>query len=130
MGRKLTLIKEDAERVGSAVMEVLNLVASLLLSVAAAAYLLRENIHFALPLGVVLLSVCLNLKIARPGVESRYKTELEKEEQYKHELGAVIKCVEQGERLDDALLSPLGQHLGTSVMAGFIYERWRLFVAF
>lgn len=48
-GQKLTLIKEDAERVASALVDALSIMASSVLLAIATVYLLCESIFFAMP---------------------------------------------------------------------------------
>lgn len=129
-GQKLTLIKEDAERVASALVDALSIMASSVLLAIATVYLLCESIFFAMPLLVVLGSVVFYLKVMRSGVEARYLSELAKDELYKNEVGGLVARLEKGERLFRDSFKFAYSCLSVAAQARFIFDRWRAMVSF
>lgn len=129
-GRKLTLIKEDAERVANAFVEVLSLVASVVLFVSAAIYLLIDNFYLSLALSVMLIILFVYFKICSKSIAFKYEAELEQDELYKHELGGVTSDVQRCGLVDECTVVAMSQKLSGSVRAKFEFERWRFFVAF
>lgn len=129
-GQKLTLIKEDAERVASALIDVLNILASLVLVVVATIYLLCESILFAMPLFVALIAIVIYLRLMRSGVEGRYLSELAKDELYKSEVGNLVVRLGRGEKLFCEAFKSVYGCVSASAQARFIFDRWRAMVSF
>lgn len=80
---RVTLIKEDAERVASAVHELIHLAGSCILTFAAAYLLLNENFYFSIPLIIITVFTSRYIKTATIKIQKFYITEIEKEELYK-----------------------------------------------
>lgn len=129
-GEAITLVKEDADRVSSAAVEIVEIVASLALVVFIFCYLVFVNKYFIFPLVVMLILLVLYLSVVRPGVDRRYCEELEKEETYKGDMSDILLRTEKGCPLDPSHFELCSISLAASVKARLLYERWNHMILF
>ncbi|BBP73653.1 hypothetical protein PHLH6_56570 [Pseudomonas sp. Seg1] len=83
IGSRITLIKEDAERVASAVHDFIHLAGSCILTFATAYTLLNENAYFTLPIIIITALTSTYIKYGAARIEKMYTIEIEQEELYK-----------------------------------------------
>ncbi|MCR8718755.1 hypothetical protein NVV30_08620 [Pseudomonas syringae] len=130
VGKQLTLIKEDAERVSSATGGFLVLVSSAALTAVTSYYLLLDSIYFALPLILIFSGIAVYISYMRPKVATNYRVELEKDEAYKHSVSDLIELSESKHKFDKADFEAAHRLLEDSVSARYKYERWNATLAF
>lgn len=126
IGRKITLVKEDAERVAHAIGDCLVLISSMALTLLAGYYLLRGHSFFSAPLVLVVVSLAVYFRYVRASVGRNYRDELIKDEYYKSSVAKLIFLAEKG----GGDFQENTKCLADLVVARYKYETWNAIVSF
>lgn len=86
IGSRITLIKEDAERVATAVHDFIHLAGSCILTVAAAYKLFNENAYFTAPIITITALTSAYIRYGAARIKKMYTIEIEQEELYKNSI--------------------------------------------
>ncbi|WP_281879876.1 hypothetical protein [Pseudomonas atacamensis] len=117
---RVTLIKEDAEKIASVIHDTIHLMGSCILTVSAAYILLRENIYFFLPIALIIVSTCVQLRFAKPVIQRLYAAEMSKEDLYKESLISAFNASSDGKQSKMQLIRSYG-YLKDTVRARYKY---------
>ncbi|MBJ7371021.1 MAG: ABC transporter ATP-binding protein [Pseudomonas sp.] len=116
----VTLIKEDAEKIASVIHDTIHLMGSCILTVSAAYILLRENIYFFLPIALIIVLTCVQLRFAKPVIQRLYAAEMSKEDLYKESLISAFNASSDGKQSKMQLIRSYG-YLKDTVRARYKY---------
>jgi ABC-type bacteriocin/lantibiotic exporter with double-glycine peptidase domain len=117
---RVTLIKEDAEKIASVIHDTIHLMGSCILTVSAAYILLRENIYFFLPIALIIVLMCVQLRFAKPVIQRLYAAEMSKEDLYKESLISAFNVSSDGKQSKMQLIRSYG-YLKDTVRARYKY---------
>lgn len=117
---RVTLIKEDAEKIASVIHDTIHLMGSCILTVSAAYILLRENIYFFLPIALIIVLTCVQLRFAKPVIQRLYAAEMSKEDLYKESLISAFNVSSDGKQSKMQLIRSYG-YLKDTVRARYKY---------
>jgi ABC-type bacteriocin/lantibiotic exporter with double-glycine peptidase domain len=117
---RVTLIKEDAEKIASAIHDTIHLIGSCILTVSAAYILLQENIYFFLPIALIIVLTCVQLRFAKPVIQRLYAAEMSKEDLYKESLISAFNVSSDGKQSKMQLIRSYG-YLEDTVRARYKY---------
>ncbi|OFJ45022.1 hypothetical protein BJN42_00770 [Pseudomonas koreensis] len=117
---RVTLIKEDAEKIASVIHDTIHLMGSCILTVSAAYILLRENIYFFLPIALIIVLTCVQLRFAKPVIQRLYAAEMSKEDLYKESLISAFNASSDGKQSKIQLIRSYG-YLKDTVRARYKY---------
>lgn len=117
---RVTLIKEDAEKIVSVIHDTIHLMGSCILTVSAAYILLRENIYFFLPIALIIVLTCVQLRFAKPVIQRLYAAEMSKEDLYKESLISAFNASSDGKQSKIQLIRSYG-YLKDTVRARYKY---------
>lgn len=117
---RVTLIKEDAEKIASVIHDTIHLMGSYILTVSAAYILLRENIYFFLPIALIIVLTCVQLRFAKPVIQRLYAAEMSKEDLYKESLISAFNASSDGKQSKIQLIRSYG-YLKDTVRARYKY---------
>ncbi|WP_339100864.1 hypothetical protein WKQ99_01760 [Pseudomonas atacamensis] len=117
---RATLIKEDAEKIASVIHDTIHLMGSCILTVSAAYILLRENIYFFLPIALIIVLTCVQLRFAKPVIQRLYAAEMSKEDLYKESLISAFNVSSDGKQSKIQLIRSYG-YLKDTVRARYKY---------
>ncbi|WP_157221878.1 hypothetical protein [Pseudomonas sp. R62] len=117
---RVTLIKEDAEKIASVIHDTIQLMGSCILTVSAAYILLRENIYFFLPIALIIVLTCVQLRFAKPVIQRLYAAEMSKEDLYKESLISAFNVSSDGKQSKMQLIRSYG-YLKDTVRARYKY---------
>lgn len=117
---RVTLIKEDAEKIASVIHDTIHLIGSCILTVSAAYILLRENIYFFLPIALIIVLTCVQLRFAKPVIQRLYAAEMSKEDLYKESLISAFNVSSDGKQSKMQLIRSYG-YLKDTVRARYKY---------
>jgi len=117
---RVTLIKEDAEKIASVIHDTIHLMGSCILTVSAAYILLRENIYFFLPIALIIVLTCVQLRFAKPVIQRLYAAEMSKEDLYKESLISGFNVSSDGKQSKMQLIRSYG-YLKDTVRARYKY---------
>ncbi len=117
---RVTLTKEDAEKIASVIHDTIHLMGSCILTVSAAYILLRENIYFFLPIALIIVSTCVQLRFAKPVIQRLYAAEMSKEDFYKESLISAFNASSDGKQSKMQLIRSYG-YLKDTVRARYKY---------
>lgn len=119
---RVTMIKEDDEKIASVIHDAIHLIGSCILTLSAAFILLRENIYFFLPIASTIVLTCVQLRFAKPVIQRLYAAEMSKEDLYKESLINAFKISSDGEQSKMQLIRSFGYLKGT-VRARYKYQK-------
>ena len=117
---RVTLIKEDAEKIASVIHDTIHLIGNCILTVSAAYILLRENIYFFLPIALIIVLTCVQLRFAKPVIQRLYAAEMSKEDLYKESLISAFNVSSDGKQSKMQLIRSYG-YLKDTVRARYKY---------
>ena len=117
---RVTLIKEDAEKIASVIHDTIHLIGSCILTVPAAYILLQENIYFFLPIALIIVLTCVQLRFAKPVIQRLYAAEMSKEDLYKESLISAFNVSSDGKQSKMQLIRSYG-YLEDTVRARYKY---------
>jgi ABC-type bacteriocin/lantibiotic exporter with double-glycine peptidase domain len=117
---RVTLIKEDAEKIASVIHDTIHLMDSCILTVSAAYILLQENIYFFLPIALIIVLTCVQLRFAKPVIQRLYAAEMSKEDLYKESLISAFNVSSDGKQSKMQLIRSYG-YLEDTVRARYKY---------
>ena len=117
---RVTLIKEDAEKIASVIHDTIHLIGSCILTVSAAYILLQENIYFFLPIALIIVLTCVQLRFAKPVIQRLYAAEMSKEDLYKESLISAFNVSSDGKQSKMQLIRSYG-YLKDTVRARYKY---------
>jgi ABC-type multidrug transport system fused ATPase/permease subunit len=130
VAKKTTLIKEDAERVASAVSEIIHLAGSCILTVSTAYILINQNIYFLAPIIVIAIFTTRHIRSSAEKVQECYKAEIKKEELYKASILNIFNMSTLKQSSIDASLAENAIHLDEATYARYHYNKMTLIVSF
>lgn len=119
---RVTMIKEDAEKIASVIHDTIHLIGSCILTFSTAYILLKENIYFLLPIASIVTLMCVQLRVAKPVIQRLYEAEMSKEELYKESLINTFNLSSGGEQRKIQLASSYG-YLNDTVRARYKYQK-------
>lgn len=120
---RVTMIKEDAEKIASVLHDSIHLAGSCILTFATAYILLRENAYFFIPLTFIIVLTCVQLKFVKPQIESLYKAEMINEDLYKESLISTFSSPTTDEQSYQALISSSNECLRNTILARYKYQK-------
>lgn len=123
LSSRVTMIKEDAEKIASVLHDSIHLAGSCILTFATAYILLRENTYFLIPLIFITTLTCVQLKFAKPRIQSLYKAEMINEELYKESLISTFSSPTIDEQNLQALISSSSECLSHTIQARYKYQK-------
>lgn len=127
---RVTLIKEDAERVASAVSESIHLAGSCILTISTAYILINDNIYFSAPIIIITALTLQHIRLSAKKVQDDYKTEIKKEELYKASILSIFNAVTSKQSSIHASLTENFQLLGDATHARYQYNKTTLILSF
>lgn len=127
---RVTLIKEDAERIASAVSELIHLTGSCILTLSAAYILIDENILFCVPIVIVMLFTTYNIRSATAKIQKSYNMEIQKEEMYKESALDAFSLAGSEHPLIHASLDKSFRRLEDATQARYQYNKTTLILSF
>lgn len=127
---RITLIKEDAERVASAVHELIHLAGSCILTFAAAYLLLNENLYFSIPLIIIAAFTSRHIKTATTKIQNIYTKEIENEELYKASILKSLNLIISRPKYSHACLNENFRLLDEATHARYQYNKASLILSF
>ncbi len=120
---RVTMIKEDAEKIASVLHDSIHLAGSCILTFATAYILLRENAYFFIPLTFIIVLTCVQLKFVKPQIQSLYKAEMINEDLYKESLISTFSSPTTDEQSYQALISSSNECLRNTILARYKYQK-------
>lgn len=123
LSSRVTMIKEDAEKIASVLHDSIHLAGSCILTIATAYILLRENTYFLIPLIFITTLTCVQLKFAKLRIQSLYKAEMINEELYKESLISTFSSPTIDEQNLQALISSSSECLSHTIQARYKYQK-------
>ncbi|MED7670862.1 ABC transporter ATP-binding protein [Pseudomonas moraviensis subsp. stanleyae] len=117
---RVTMIKEDAEKIASVIHDAIHLIGSCILTVSAAYILLRENVYFFLPIASIIVLTCVQLRFAKPVIQRLYAAEMSKEDFYKESLISAFNASSDGKQSKMQIIRSYG-YLKDTVRARYKY---------
>lgn len=117
---RVTMIKEDAEKIASVIHDAIHLFGSCILAFSAAYILLRQNVYFFLPIAFIVLLTCVQLRFAKPLIQRLYEAEMSNEELYKGSLIDIFKLSSHEAKIQ---LSKSCDYLKDTVRARYKYQK-------
>ena len=126
----LTLVKEDAERVASAVSELIQLTGSCILTILTAYILIAENFYFCVPIIVITIFTTRYVRTATKTVQEAYKTEIKKEELYKASILQLFNLNTSRHQSKHSSLTKIHRHLEEATYARYLYNKTTLVLSF
>ncbi|MBV4485922.1 hypothetical protein HU727_010015 [Pseudomonas sp. SWRI153] len=119
---RVTMIKEDAEKIASVIHDAIHLIGSCILTFSSAYLLLKENIYFLLPIASIVILTCGQLRYAKPVIQRLYEAEMSKEEMYKESLIKIFNLSSHDEQTKIEFARSCG-YLKDTVRAHYKYQR-------
>lgn len=123
LSSRVTMIKEDAEKIASVLHDSIHLAGSCILTFATAYILLRENAYFLIPLIFITTLTCVQLKFAKPQIQSLYKAEMSNEDLYKESLISTFSSPTIDEQSLQSLISNSDECLSNTIQARYKYQK-------
>lgn len=127
---RITLIKEDAERVASAVSEIIHLAGSCILTISTAYILINQTIYFLVPIIIITVFTARHIRSAAEKVQEYYKVEIKKEELYKASILNIFNMNSSKQSSIHASLAENSFHLDEATHARYHYNKMTLLVSF
>lgn len=123
LSSRVTMIKEDAEKIASVLHDSIHLAGSCILTFATAYILLRENTYFFIPLIFIMTLTCVQLKFAKLHIQSLYKAEMINEDLYKESLISTFSSCTIDEQSSQSLISNSNECLSNTIQARYKYQK-------
>lgn len=120
---RVTMIKEDAEKIASVLHDSTHLAGSCILTFATAYILLRENAYFFIPLILITALTCVQLIYAKPKIQSLYKAEMVNEDLYKESLISTFSSPTIDDQNSQALITSCNERLKNTIRARYKYQK-------
>ncbi|WP_339479619.1 MULTISPECIES: hypothetical protein [unclassified Pseudomonas] len=127
-GAFMTRITEDAERIAAAISSSLYFLGSTLLALSTSYLLIVETPYFLLPLSIIWSITAYQLKKHSSATARCYKTEINKEEQYKLSTLKLIEHFRSISRND--MHARYYLHLDEAIAARYEYQKLNLLICF
>ncbi len=126
----MTMIKEDAERIASAITDTLNMFGSCILVIITFYLLIMETFILSLPLLAILIITAIHLKFSSKLISESYKSEITKEEKYKSSILELIKQTKSNPAQAKVNFTVSNLHMNEAVAARYEYEKLGLKLCF
>lgn len=129
-GSLMTLIKEDAERVASAISNTLYLFGSSILVIFTFYLLIIETPYFCAPLIIIWTLTTRHIKRSSKIVATNYQIEITREEAYKSSVLTLMNPPTSNPINDNDNLKKNNHHLNEAITARYQYEKLNLKLCF
>lgn len=127
---RLTLVKEDAERVALAVSELIQLSGSCILTIFTAYILLSENLYFFAPIVIIAIFTTTHVRSATSKIQEAYKKEIKKEEIYKTSIIHLFNLSASRPQFEQTNFTENYRHLEEATYARYQYNKTALMLSF